>query len=202
QVEFSSLHFLLHTKALLSTISFLNGALLPQLSATRDPDLGKQPEKTKRVKTASKGSKDGDIFSFKLFAMLGCFHVEVCDDRRSIADIRVQGIDASVVVQAKQTEVFARLRNILVTDVDPKTIHRKAVSIVGEEVFSFRLLLFPGATEGEGYGDTSRVDGKVTLRLGCIQIVYLHKFLMSLLVRAHASTHTHTRAHAQTLTRT
>ena len=35
------------------------------------------------------------------------------------------GIDASVSVQTKETEVFARLRDILVTDVDPKTIHKK-----------------------------------------------------------------------------
>ncbi|XP_052360767.1 intermembrane lipid transfer protein VPS13C-like [Oncorhynchus keta] len=77
--------------------------------------------------------------------------------------------------------VFARLRDIVVLDVDPKTIHKKAVSMVGEEVFSFQMSLYPSATEGEGYSDTSKVDGKVTMRLGCIQIVYLHKFLMSLL---------------------
>ena len=34
-------------------------------------------------------------------------------------------IDASVLVQAKQTVVFARLRDIVVMDVDPKTIHKK-----------------------------------------------------------------------------
>lgn len=61
--------------------------------------------------------------------------------------------------------------------------YHQAVSIVGEEVFSFKMTLYPGATEGESYTDTSKVDGKVILRLGCIQIVYLHKFLMSLLVR-------------------
>jgi len=60
---------------------------------------------------------------------------------------------------------------------------------MGDEVFSFRLSLFPGATEGQGYSDMSKVDGKVTLRLGCIQIVYLHKFLMSLLVSTHTQTH-------------
>lgn len=65
----------------------------------------------------------------------------------------------------------------------------QAVSIVGEEVFSFKLCLYPGATEAERYSDTSRVDGKVTLRMGCIQIVYLHQFFMSLLV---GHTHTHT----------
>uniref|UniRef100_A0A671VLI5 Vacuolar protein sorting 13 homolog C n=1 Tax=Sparus aurata TaxID=8175 RepID=A0A671VLI5_SPAAU len=176
RVEFSSLDFLLHTKALLSTITYLTGVVPPKLSAalslTNVSDLS----------PVSKLAKDSSVFSFKLFAMLGCFHVEVCDDRHSIADIRVQGIDASVLVQAKETEVFARLREIVVTDVNPKTIHRKAVSIMGEEVFSFKLCLFPGATEGEGYSDMSKVDGKVTLRLGCIQIIYLHKFLMSLLM--------------------
>lgn len=65
--------------------------------------------------------------------------------------------------------------------------YHQAVSIVGEEVFSFKMTLYPGATEGEGYTDTSKVDGKVILRLGCIQIVYLHKFLMSLLVRINAN---------------
>lgn len=56
---------------------------------------------------------------------------------------------------------------------------------MGDEVFSFSLSLFPGVTVGDGYSDTSKVDGKVTLRLGCIRIVYLHQFLMALLVRGH-----------------
>lgn len=126
----------------------------------------------------------------------------------------MSGIDASVVVQAKETDVFARLRDIVVLNVDPKTIHKKvrdqsycfwhvckqvsvlqfcfceyyqAVSIIGEEVFSFKMTLYPGATEGKAYTDTSKVDGKVILRLGCIQIVYLHKFLTSLLVRIHVN---------------
>lgn len=60
---------------------------------------------------------------------------------------------------------------------------------MGEEVFSFKLSLFTGAAEGDGYSDVSKVDGKVTMRLGCIQIVYLHKFLMSLLVRYYTHTY-------------
>ncbi|KAM6980546.1 intermembrane lipid transfer protein VPS13C [Aplochiton taeniatus] len=181
KVEFSSLDFLLHTKALLSTINFLNTAVPQEFTAAKEKDVKKQVEKGGQGKKVSKGSKDSSLFQFKLFAMLGSFRVEVCDDRRNIADIRIHGIDASVMVQTKETEVFARLRDIVVMDVDPKTIHKKAVSIMGEEVFSFKMSLYPSATEGEGYSDTSKVDGKVTLTLGCIQIVYLHKFLMSLL---------------------
>ncbi|MED6232098.1 hypothetical protein ATANTOWER_021188, partial [Ataeniobius toweri] len=182
KVEFSSLDFLLHTKALLATISYLNSTVPAQFSATRDQETKKQVQKTEQGWTVSKGSKGGGIFSFKLFAMLDCFHVEVCDDHCSIADIRVQGINTSVFVRAKDTEVFARLRDIVVTDANPKTIHKKAVSIVGEEVFNFKLSLFTGATQGDGYSDMSKVDGKITMSLGCIQIVYLHKFFMSLLM--------------------
>ncbi|XP_041840973.1 LOW QUALITY PROTEIN: vacuolar protein sorting-associated protein 13C-like [Melanotaenia boesemani] len=180
KVEFSSLDFLLHTNALLSTINFLNTAMPPRLSATRSQEAKQCVELTGRSRTASKDEKDSGVFSFRLFAVLDCFHVKVCDNHRNIANIRVQGINASVSVQAKQTEVFARLRDVVVTDT-MATLHRKAVSIMSEEVFSFSLSLFPGATKEQGYSDMTKVDGKLKLRLGCIKIVYMHKFLMSLL---------------------
>uniref|UniRef100_A0A8C0XIW0 Vacuolar protein sorting 13 homolog C n=1 Tax=Castor canadensis TaxID=51338 RepID=A0A8C0XIW0_CASCN len=57
----------------------------------------------------------------------------------------------------------------------------QAVSLMGNEVFRFNLDLYPDATEGDSYADMSKVDGVISLNVGCIQIVYLHKFLMSLL---------------------
>ncbi|XP_053369844.1 intermembrane lipid transfer protein VPS13C isoform X1 [Clarias gariepinus] len=180
KVEFSSLDFLLHTKALLSTINYLSKAM-PEFSASKERDVKRPVSRATTERTVSPGSKDSGVVSFKLFAMLGSFGVTICDDRSSIAEIQIQGIDASLVFQAKETEVFARLRNVFVIDVDTKTVHKEVVSIMGEEVFSFKLSLYPGATEGAGYSDTSKVDGKVTLRLGCIKILYLHKFLVSLL---------------------
>lgn len=54
---------------------------------------------------------------------------------------------------------------------------------MGNEVFHFNLDLYPDATEGDSYTDMSKVDGVVSLNVGCIQIVYLHKFLMSFLVK-------------------
>lgn len=90
-------------------------------------------------------------------------------------------MDASVSVKPKQTDMFARLQNIIVTNVDLKSIHKKAVSILGEEVFRFQMTLYPDATEGEAYADVSKVDGRLSLKVGCIQIVYVHKFFMSLL---------------------
>uniref|UniRef100_A0A8C1KHE7 Vacuolar protein sorting 13 homolog C n=1 Tax=Cyprinus carpio TaxID=7962 RepID=A0A8C1KHE7_CYPCA len=171
KVEFSSLDFLLHTKALLSTISYMNSAIPQDLTASKDRETQRQAEGAAAGKTGA-----NNITHFTHFIL------KMCENKCVLIVVKLLGIDASVVVQAKETDVFARLRDIVVLDVDPKTIHKKAVSIVGEEVFSFKMTLYPGATEGEGYTDTSKVDGRVILRLGCIQIVYLHKFLMSLLM--------------------
>ncbi|CAJ0930826.1 unnamed protein product, partial [Ranitomeya imitator] len=88
---------------------------------------------------------------------------------------------ASFTTQAQKKDVFARLREIVVINVDPKTIHQKTVYILGEEVFNLQMTLYPDATEGASYTNMSAVDGEILLRVGCIHIVYLHKFLMSLL---------------------
>ncbi|XP_062405510.1 intermembrane lipid transfer protein VPS13C isoform X2 [Sardina pilchardus] len=181
KVEFSSLDFLLHTRALLSCIDCLSSALPEELKTGRDKQEKSRNEKDMEKKEM-KGSRDDDVVAFKVVAALGSFGIRVCDDQVEIADIKIRGIDASVVVHSKKTDVFVRLKDIAVMDIAPKTLHKRVVSIVGEEVFSFNLCLYPNSTEGEGYLDTSVVDGKVTLRMGCIQIVYLHKFFMSLLI--------------------
>ncbi|RXM97983.1 Vacuolar protein sorting-associated protein 13C, partial [Acipenser ruthenus] len=166
KVAFSSLNLLLHTQALLSTISFMTAALPSSIPGSAGKDQqpksqGGDSEKGTVAKTVSKGSKDKAIFDLKVFAVLDSFHVVVCDERRKIADIKVQVVYIQMVLSW--------------------SLAFQAVSIVGDEVFSFNMALYPNATEGDAYTDTSNVDGKVTLRVGCIQIVYLHKFLMSLL---------------------
>lgn len=35
------------------------------------------------------------------------------------------GLDASLFLQSRKQSLFARLENIVVTDVDPKTVHKK-----------------------------------------------------------------------------
>ncbi|KAM8804771.1 intermembrane lipid transfer protein VPS13C [Eudromia elegans] len=182
QVTFSSLNLLLHTEALLSALGFLT-AVTPLSSGSRK-DTPTNEEKQKddaRFQKVARISKDKDVFDFKLFAKLDAFCLNICDEKKNIAEIKIQGLDSSLLLQPSHTVLFARLKDIIVTDVDPRTLHKKAVSIVGDEVFSFNLALYPYATEGEAYADMSKVDGTVSLKVGCIQIVYLHKFLMSLL---------------------
>ncbi|KAM6308390.1 intermembrane lipid transfer protein VPS13C isoform 2-T2 [Aegotheles albertisi] len=182
QVAFSSLNLLLHTEALMSAVSFLTAVSPSGNESSGDtPTKDKKQEDDTRLKKVARPSKDKDVFDFKLFAKLDAFCLNICDDKTNIAEIKIQGLDSSLLLQPSHIVFFARLKDIIVTDVDSRTLHKKAVSIVGDEVFSFNLTLDPYATEGEAYTDMSKVDGAVSLKVGCIQIVYLHKFLMSLL---------------------
>uniref|UniRef100_A0A2K6GHK6 Vacuolar protein sorting 13 homolog C n=1 Tax=Propithecus coquereli TaxID=379532 RepID=A0A2K6GHK6_PROCO len=130
----------------------------------------------------SSNASQKDVFDLKVTAELNAFNIFICDQKCNIADIKIHGLDASISVKPKQTDVFARLKDIIVTNVDLLSIHKKAVSILGDEVFRFQLTLYPDATEGAAYADMSKVDGKLSFKVGCIQIVYVHKFFMSLLV--------------------
>uniref|UniRef100_A0A8C3CVH1 Vacuolar protein sorting 13 homolog C n=1 Tax=Cairina moschata TaxID=8855 RepID=A0A8C3CVH1_CAIMO len=182
EVAFSSLNILLHTEALMSAVSFLTAVSPSGGESSRETSTKEEKQRDDiRLKKVTRPSKDKDIFAFKLFAKLDAFCLNICDEKKNIAEIKIQGLDSSLLLQPSQTELFARLKDIIVTDVDSRTLHKKAVSIVADEVFSFSLTLYPYATEGEAYTDMSKVDGAVSLRVGCIQIVYLHKFLMSLL---------------------
>lgn len=65
----------------------------------------------------------------------------------------------------------------------------QAVSIADKEVFAFRMVNYTDATEGDAYLDMSKVDTFVTLTVGCIQVIFLNKFVSSILVRTTHSWH-------------
>lgn len=58
----------------------------------------------------------------------------------------------------------------------------KAVYITGKEVFSFKMMSYMDATAGSAYTDMNVVDARVNLTVGCIEVVFVTKFLYAILV--------------------
>uniref|UniRef100_A0A8C2WAP9 Vacuolar protein sorting 13 homolog A n=1 Tax=Cyclopterus lumpus TaxID=8103 RepID=A0A8C2WAP9_CYCLU len=87
----------------------------------------------------------------------------------------------AVLMRKKEMEVLANLKNIVILDCDKDALYKKAVSIADEEVFAFRMVNYTDATEGDAYLDMSKVDTSVTLTVGCIQVIFLNKFVSSIL---------------------
>ncbi|KTG38308.1 hypothetical protein cypCar_00041632 [Cyprinus carpio] len=127
-VVFSSLDLMLHTEALLSTMDFLSAALsnssLP--STERESKRSEDMRTTSDKSTALSSPSDGDIIDLMVNMQLGAFNVLVCDQKSNMADIKIQGLDGSLQMQGTQMHMSTRLRDFIIMNVDPKTIHKKA----------------------------------------------------------------------------
>ncbi|XP_016013121.2 vacuolar protein sorting-associated protein 13A isoform X4 [Rousettus aegyptiacus] len=182
KVNFSSLDIHLHTEALLNTMNYFNN-MIPQLeekSATvhvvENEDKG---EVIKKI--ASKRSKNEDLITLRILAELSCLQIFIQDQKRNISEIKIEGLDSEVIVRPLVTEINAKLRNIIVLDTDMTAVYKKAVYITGKEVFSFKMISYMDATAGSTYTDMNVVDMQVNLTVGCIEVVFVTKFLYSIL---------------------
>lgn len=54
----------------------------------------------------------------------------------------------------------------------------------GGEVFDLSIVVYNNSTLGVNYTDPQCVDTKVALNTGCMQVVFLNKFVQDLLVRS------------------
>ncbi|XP_051002167.1 intermembrane lipid transfer protein VPS13A [Acomys russatus] len=182
KVNFSSLDIHLHTEALLNTMSYLNNTL---------PQLGKQYASVSVAETEDKGDiikklalklpTNEDIITLQLLAELSCLRIFIQDQKHNISEIKIEGLDSEMIMKPLVTEINAKLRNIIVLDSDKMAVYKKAVYITGKEVFSFKMISYMDATAGSAYTDMSVVDVRVNLTVGCIEVVFVTKFLYSIL---------------------
>uniref|UniRef100_A0A4W6GBS7 Vacuolar protein sorting 13 homolog A n=1 Tax=Lates calcarifer TaxID=8187 RepID=A0A4W6GBS7_LATCA len=164
KVTFSSLDVHLHTEALLNTMNFLNNLL---------------PPSTKKEGGVSLNFKD--VVNLHIRADLRCLKVFIRGQKARISEISIEGLVSEVLMRKKDMEVLANLKNIVILDCDKDALYKKAVSIADKEVFAFRMVNYTDATEGDAYLDMSKVDTLVTLTVGCIQVIFLNKFVSSIL---------------------
>ncbi|XP_063769904.1 intermembrane lipid transfer protein VPS13A [Pseudophryne corroboree] len=184
KVNFSSLDVHLHTEALLSTMSFLTN-LLPQ-SEDKDPeplveDTEEEKKEEQRKKRTLKKSKHDDVINLHVCAELSCLRVFIREQKCKISEISIEGLDSEVIMRKTSTEVLAKLKNIIILDSDSGAQYKKALYITGKEVFSFKMFSFVDSTEGAAYSDMNVVDSSISLTVGCIQVIFVNKFVSAIL---------------------
>ncbi|XP_053322855.1 intermembrane lipid transfer protein VPS13A isoform X2 [Spea bombifrons] len=182
RVNFSSLDVHLHTEALLNTMGFLNN-LLPT-SKTNEPEtLLQETEDRKEQKKAitRTQSKYDDVINLHVCAELSCLRVFIREQKRSISEISIEGLDSQVIMSKKATNISAKLKNIVIQDLDSNALYKKAVCITGKEVFNLQMSSYVDATQGAAYTDMNIVDSHITLTVGCIQVIFVNKFVSAIL---------------------
>ncbi|KAL2092597.1 hypothetical protein ACEWY4_012395 [Coilia grayii] len=202
-VNFSSLDVHLYTEALLNTMNFVNNLLPPSQQESPPPaaedeqeeegeegDEGdEEDEKAEKkegsavVKTVSKKTKgeNGEVVNMHIRADLSCLKVFIRGEKAHIAEICIEGLVSEVQMKKKAMEVHANLKNIIILDCDQDALYKKTVSIADKEVFAFKMVNYTDATQGDAYNDMSCVDTDISLTVGCIQLIFLNKFVSSIL---------------------
>ncbi|XP_044301886.1 vacuolar protein sorting-associated protein 13A isoform X2 [Varanus komodoensis] len=181
KVTFSSIDIHLHTEALLNTMNFLNNLLPTQESTAVEITQEKEEKREVLKKFTSKKSKYEDVCDLHVCADMSCLRVFLRDQKRRISEIRVEGLDSQVMMKKETTEISAKLKNIIIVDCDEAALYKKALYITGKEVFSFKMVTYMYATDGISYTNMNAVDSKIYLTVGCIQIVFVNKFVSAIL---------------------
>uniref|UniRef100_A0A8C5F4Z8 Vacuolar protein sorting 13 homolog A n=1 Tax=Gadus morhua TaxID=8049 RepID=A0A8C5F4Z8_GADMO len=199
KVNFSSLDVHLHTEALLNSMNFLNSLLppsspkeeggaeeLPTIPEEEEEEEGESEEGKKeesvvaKIKSTKK-SKFEDVVNQHIRADLDCLKIFVRGQKARISEITIEGLVSEVLMRKKEMEILAKLKNIIILDCDKEALYKKTVSIADKEVFDFKMINYTDATEGDAYLDMTKVDTSVSLTVGCIQVVFLNKFVSSIL---------------------
>uniref|UniRef100_A0A803W735 Vacuolar protein sorting 13 homolog A n=1 Tax=Ficedula albicollis TaxID=59894 RepID=A0A803W735_FICAL len=90
-------------------------------------------------------------------------------------------LDSQVIMKKAATDMTAKLKNIIIVDSDETALYKKALYITGKEVFNFRMVSYVNATDGTAYTNMDVVDNRIYLTVGCIQVVFVNKFVSSIL---------------------
>lgn len=80
-------------------------------------------------------------------------------------------------MKSSYTEVTLRLENIVVTDLNPRTIHTKILSIIDEDAMTVQLVMFNLEETSEYNSDNM----KINVTMGCAKIIFMNWFVTSVL---------------------
>ncbi|CAG2058200.1 unnamed protein product, partial [Timema podura] len=198
-LNFTTLDILLHQEALVAIMDFGNSfqarldqleikptkekislplpSVKPTLSTiAEDEDGTVEVEQKKRIRPKKKIVVE--TIDFKLKARLNDVNINLANRHQKLAGLVVSGVESHVIVKKSYTEVTARLKNLIILDPKPETIHHNILSIVGNEVISLQIVMYNLDNEDE---NSDKVDMSIDAELGGIRIVFLNWFMNSLM---------------------
>ncbi|XP_039957880.1 vacuolar protein sorting-associated protein 13 [Bactrocera tryoni] len=97
--------------------------------------------------------------------------------KRPLASMQVQHFDANVILKSSYTELNLRLKDIVVTDLNPLTKHSGILSIVGDNALECQVIKF-NLDETSNYNSD---DMRITVSIGGMKIVFLNWFVTGVL---------------------
>ncbi|KAG8191289.1 hypothetical protein JTE90_003297 [Oedothorax gibbosus] len=192
--NFKSINFILHQEAILSLMDFSNCILSNVQPAAAKPvaittssiiepsDITKKRTTSdERAVKSVKKKKVSQIIDLKLNATMDSIGLVICNKKYDLTVIRIKGMNADVTMERSKTSVSASLKDMIVSDPTEGALYPQIITTVAGEVLDVKLVMFNDGTDDENYFDMSAVDMSVSVSFGRIKMIFLNKFVSSLL---------------------
>ncbi|XP_017019677.1 intermembrane lipid transfer protein Vps13-like [Drosophila kikkawai] len=113
----------------------------------------------------------------RLMANLEQVGLKLTSLNRDLAGLTVRGFVCSLIMKNSYTDVNLGLKDIQIVDLNPQTIHKNILTIVGKDAFNCQVVLF-NKEETLAYNSD---DMKITVEIGCLRIIFLNWFVAGVL---------------------
>ncbi|KMY92020.1 vacuolar protein sorting-associated protein 13 [Drosophila simulans] len=129
-------------------------------------DQMKRRKKTRRTHVV-------ETVKVRVIANLDQVGLVLTSRNRPIAEMNVKKFVSSLIIKSSYTEVNIGLKDIQVLDLNPHTIHKNILSIVGKDAFNCQIVIY----NKEETQDYNSDDMKITVDIGCMKIIFLNWFV-------------------------
>ncbi|XP_016940577.3 intermembrane lipid transfer protein Vps13 [Drosophila suzukii] len=121
----------------------------------------------------TKRSRVVETVKVRVIANLDEVGLLLTSQNRPLAEMNVKKFVSSLIIKSSYTEVNIGLKDIQVLDLNPYTIHKNILSIVGKDAFNCQIVLY----NKEETLDYNSDDMKITVDIGCMKIIFLNWFV-------------------------
>ncbi|XP_028027252.1 vacuolar protein sorting-associated protein 13 isoform X3 [Bombyx mandarina] len=191
ELDFTNLRVLLHLQGLQEILVIVNEyqTRLQAIQSTVDRTAHAGPletimedeefsaAKSKVNVTKPARRKQIESIQLKVNVKIGAIEIGFATDKRPLSVVRLQGATAGLVLKSSYTEVDCAMASIKVEDLNPVTIHKEILKVLGGDVIKLKIVLY----NLEHYPTVSDVNMSVDAQINCLRIVFLNWYVSSML---------------------
>ncbi|XP_045493787.1 vacuolar protein sorting-associated protein 13 [Colias croceus] len=121
--------------------------------------------------------KQVESIQLKVNVKIGAVEIQFATDVRPLSIVKLQGATAGLVLKPSYTQVDCAIANIKVEDLNPSTVHKEILKVLGGDVMNVQIVMY----NLEQFPTVSDVNMSIDAQINCLRIVFLNWFVTSML---------------------
>ncbi|XP_059046157.1 intermembrane lipid transfer protein Vps13 isoform X1 [Achroia grisella] len=191
ELDFTTLRLLLHLEGLQEILVIVNEyqTRLQTIQSTVDRTANAGPLETiveDEEYSAAKSKanivkpsrrKQVESIQLKVNVKIGSIEIGFSTDRRPLSTVILEGATAGLVLKSSYTQVDCAIASLKVEDLNPVTIHKQILKVLGGDVMNVRIVMY----NLEQHPSVSDVNMSIDAQINCLRIIFLNWYVTSML---------------------